>query len=186
MVKKLIILDRDGVINKLLWNNGPDSPMSLSDIAVFPWIPKALKQLNDFGYSLCIATNQPSWAKGKISLESLSTIHAEIVNQAQSTGAKILSSHICFHRTEDNCDCKKPKPGLLQECLKLHNIPPENVWMVGDRSVDVIPAKLLGMKAALIGYESEEPAKLKAHKIIPDYLGINLQDFVEHLLYWGT
>src|SRR5688572_14031285 len=119
----LIILDRDGVLNQTLHNAlepRPDSPLRREDVVVFPCVPASLRQLTDAGYTLAVATNQPAHAKGKTSLEALHQVHERVLNEAQREGGIIGSSHICFHRAEDGCACRKPKSGLLLEALALY------------------------------------------------------------------
>jgi len=181
-MNQFIILDRDGVLNKLLGDNPPDSPMKISEIEILPGVPKALKKLNDNGYRLAIATNQPAAAKGKITYEELTDINQSIVEQIEVDGAVILSAHICVHRAEDNCMCRKPKEGLLQQVINLHGADPSISWMVGDRVVDILAGKALNFKTALIGYLPVEYNKLLEQNIYPDFIGNNLESFVDYLL----
>ncbi len=75
----LIVLDRDGVLNRLIDNPAeprPDSPMRVAEVQVFPWVPAALRDLTEAGFGLTIASNQPSWAKGKTTRADLDEVHA--------------------------------------------------------------------------------------------------------------
>lgn len=181
----LIILDRDGILNKLLVlpNGETDSPMNIFEVSVFHWVSDALKELNSLGFGLAVATNQPAAAKGKISLKNLYNIHDHIIQQAQSSGAKILSLHICIHRKEDLCECRKPKSGLLQEAFDTHpqfNL--ENSWMVGDRATDIIAGHNFKLQTAWLGTPSQEDENLlRQHNIIPSFKGTDLRDFVYFL-----
>jgi D-glycero-D-manno-heptose 1,7-bisphosphate phosphatase len=178
---KIIILDRDGVLNKLLINpisKLTDSPMSLDEIQVFPWVPECLKSLNDLGFKLAIATNQPSFAKGKNTLQRLNCIHEKIVQQCTSKGATIDISQICFHKSEDNCNCRKPKTGMLEFILKKTRSNILNSWMVGDRATDIIAGDYLGLRTAWVGVTiAADKQSLHALKIKPFYQGKSLQDF---------
>ncbi len=110
----MILLDRDGVLNALLVDpeHGTiDSPLHPAQVQLLPGVVQALAQLTEAGYGLSIVSNQPAWAKGKTSWENLQAVHAEIVSAATSSGGRILSSHLCLHRQEDDCDCRKPKKG---------------------------------------------------------------------------
>lgn len=179
-----IILDRDGILNKLLIreDGSTDSPMTEEEIIVFSWVPKTLKLLNDLGYNLAVATNQPAAAKGKISYENLNKIHNIIINKSQSLGAKILSSHICFHRSQDNCNCRKPKTGLLQDIFNKYNIDKSKSWMVGDRATDIIAGNICGLKTALLGPSVfSDIYMLASQNIIPYYCGSNLESFIQKL-----
>src|ERR1022692_2335272 len=138
----LIVLDRDGVLNQLIDNPSeprPDSPMRARQVAVFPWVPQALHDLTQAGFGIVVASNQPGWAKGKTTRADLEAAHAAVLREAQSGGGVILSSHICYHRAEDGCLCRKPAPGLLAEAFARHaGYAVESSWMVGDRAVDVL------------------------------------------------
>jgi histidinol-phosphate phosphatase family protein len=117
----IILLDRDGVLNSMVIDadHGTiDSPLHPSQVKIYKWTADALALLNSKNYGLAIVTNQPSAAKGKTTKENLEKVHQLIVEQAELKGGKILSSHICFHRAEDHCACRKPKTGLLEDALK--------------------------------------------------------------------
>ena len=117
----LIVLDRDGVLNRTVPSPAeprPDSPLSESEAEVFPWVPDVLRELTAAGFGLVVASNQPAAAKGKATRAALDAVHAEILRQAQAAGGVVLSSHICFHRAEDGCACRKPRTGLLRGGLR--------------------------------------------------------------------
>jgi D-glycero-D-manno-heptose 1,7-bisphosphate phosphatase len=178
----LIVLDRDGVLNRLLPNPAeprPDSPMRASEVTVFPWVAEALRTLTRAGFGLVIASNQPAWAKGKTTRADLEAAHAVVVREAQAAGAVILSSHICFHRAEDGCACRKPAVGLLTEAFARH---PEYAltasWMVGDRAPDILAGAAFGLRTALLGDEGgDERVVLSARGIEPSFHGRDLRDF---------
>jgi D-glycero-D-manno-heptose 1,7-bisphosphate phosphatase len=183
----LIILDRDGVLNQTLDNPNeplPDSPMVVAEVAVFPWVPAALRRLTRAGYRLAVASNQPAFAKGKTSLDNLRRVHERVLELAESEGAVVSSSHLCFHRAEDACACRKPKPGLLLEALAG---PPsalaERSWMVGDRATDVLAGTAAGVRTALLGDAAgRERGILLSMAIRPSFHGADLQEFTDYLL----
>jgi histidinol-phosphate phosphatase family protein len=173
----LLILDRDGVLNRMRVDpqGRPDSPMSESEVEVFSWVPEALRRLHDGGWGLCIATNQPAAAKGKASREALEAVHRRILQEATTAGAVISSSHICWHRAEDDCSCRKPAPGLLLEALAAHpEYPQGDSWMVGDRPTDVQAAQAAGVHSALVGE--------LAGSATAEYRGANLATFADFLI----
>jgi D-glycero-D-manno-heptose 1,7-bisphosphate phosphatase len=178
----LIVLDRDGVLNRLLPNPAeprPDSPMRAAEVSVFPWVAASLRALTQAGFGLVIASNQPAWAKGKTTRADLEAAHAVVLREAQAAGAVILSSHICFHRAEDSCACRKPAVGLLTEAFARHpGYELAASWMVGDRAPDVIAGAAFGLRTALLGDErGEERAALAAKGIEPSFHGPDLRDF---------
>jgi histidinol-phosphate phosphatase family protein len=188
IARGLIILDRDGVLNEIVVDSEHgtiDSPMNPDQAKVFEFIPKALKRLNELGFLLAVATNQPAAAKGKTTKSNLEKTHQLILDQATSMGAVISSSHICFHKKEDHCDCRKPKPALLKEAIaiakgKLGSDP--KLWMVGDGVTDVQAGKALSLKTAFFGPKKCDACKvMETIGIRPDFWGEDLRSFVSFL-----
>ena len=185
--KTLIVLDRDGVLNRTVSNPAeprPDSPLRLDDVALFPWVPDALRALTEAGFGLVIASNQPAAAKGKTTRASLEEVHAAIVQAAQAAGGVILSSHVCYHRAEDACACRKPATGLLVEAFARHpRFAPGASWMVGDRAVDVLAGSAFGLRTALLGQATpDDEAALAARAVRPSFRGGDLRDFARFVL----
>jgi D-glycero-D-manno-heptose 1,7-bisphosphate phosphatase len=186
----LIVLDRDGVLNRLLPNPAeprPDSPMRASEVEVFPWVPAALAELTRAGYGLCIASNQPAAAKGKTTRAELEAAHAAVLAAATSAGGVVLSSHLCFHRAEDGCACRKPATGLLEEAFTRHpGYARGQSWMVGDRAPDVLCGAAFGLKTAYLGEAgSAEATELAARGVRPTFEGRDLRQFADFLLSTG-
>jgi len=184
---RLIVLDRDGVLNRLLPNPAeprPDSPMRPSEVAIFPWVPAALADLTRAGYGLCIASNQPAAAKGKTTRAELEAAHAAVLAAATSAGGVILSSHLCFHRAEDGCACRKPATGLLEEAFARHpGYARAGSWMVGDRAPDILCGAAFGLETAyLCEAASAEYAELLARGVRPSFQGSDLRQFADFLL----
>ena len=117
MGKAMILLDRDGVLNALLVDpeHGTiDSPLHPAQFSYCPVWSQALARLTEAGYGLSIVSNQPAWAKGKTSGKT--SMPCTQRSSAQPRAAEGGSgSHLCLHRREDDCDCRKPKTGLLRE-----------------------------------------------------------------------
>lgn len=177
----LIILDRDGVLNQMLgvphtptW----DSPMRASQVALCDGAAEVVRDLTQAGYGLAIATNQPAAAKGKTTRADLEEVHRTVVDGVTALGGKILSSHICFHRAEDGCLCRKPKPGLLEEAIRVnaHHAQAGDVWMVGDRAVDVIAGAALGLLTAFLSNDSVD-SSFSNVTVRPTFHGASLFDF---------
>jgi len=183
----LIVLDRDGVLNALIPNPAeprPDSPLRTSEVRVFDWVPDALRDLTKAGFGIVIASNQPAAAKGKTTRADLQAVHAAVVLEATAKGGVILSSHICFHRAEDGCTCRKPATGLLAEAFAQHTAYDRaSSWMVGDRAPDIIAGAAFGLQTALLGdVSADERAAIAAREISPTFEGRDLRAFVAHLL----
>jgi D-glycero-D-manno-heptose 1,7-bisphosphate phosphatase len=184
--RSMIVLDRDGVLNQLIDNPAeqrPDSPMHVGQVAVFPWVPQVLRELTQAGFGIVVASNQPAWAKGKTTRADLDEAHATVLRAAQAEGGIILSSHICYHRAEDGCLCRKPAPGLLAEAFKRHpGYAVDASWMVGDRAVDVLAGAAFGLRTALLAKaDSDERAILAARGVQPSFVAEDLRDFARFL-----
>jgi D-glycero-D-manno-heptose 1,7-bisphosphate phosphatase len=183
----LIVLDRDGVLNRLLDKPGeprPDSPMRPSEVEIFPWVPAVLRELTVAGFGLVIASNQPAAAKGKTTRAELEAAHAEVLRAATSAGGVILSSHLCFHRAEDGCACRKPATGLLDEAFTRHpTFARAGSWMVGDRAPDILAGTSFGLQTAYLGdVTSDDYAILVARSLRPSFHGRDLRHFAGFLL----
>ena len=143
---KLIILDRDGVINE-------DSDQYIKSPS--EWIPipgsmEAIARLNRGGYRVVVATNQSGIARGMFDIETLSAIHKKMHDLASTTGAHIEGIFFCPHGPEDRCQCRKPKPGLFQEITARLGIELTNVPVVGDSLRDLQAGAHEGCKPFLV------------------------------------
>jgi histidinol-phosphate phosphatase family protein len=151
--RTLVVLDRDGVLNKMILRAGeprPDSPMGPEEVELLPGVPEALAELSKMA-TVVIASNQPAAAKGKTTRERLEAAHTKVVKLAEANGGMVASSHLCFHRAEDDCKCRKPKPGLLHEALAAYpDHSAENAFMVGDRDIDSQAGRAAGMSTVLL------------------------------------
>lgn len=184
---RLIVLDRDGVLNRMVVHRPgrkPESPHSLAEVEILPGVPAAVKALTDAGLVIAIATNQPAYAKGEVTRSELDAIHAAVVAGAEAAGGRIARSFICLHRAEDACECRKPKPGLLRDALiAFPGTRAGESWMVGDRATDVIAGESLGFATALLGDVWPEDAEmLKTRGLAASFHGRDLQEFVNFRL----
>ena len=130
---KLIILDRDGVINQ-------DSDEFIKSPA--EWIPipgslEAIARLNQAGYRVVVATNQSGVARGLFDVSTLNAIHQKLHTAAQQVGADVDAIFYCPHAADDNCDCRKPKPGMLYTIATRFNTSLKGVPNVGDSLRDL-------------------------------------------------
>lgn len=187
MGKPLILLDRDGVLNRMVIDpeHGTiDSPLHPAQVEMLPGVDQALARLTTAGFGIAIVTNQPAWAKNKTTRPNLEAVHEKVVAAATRSGANILSSHICFHRAEDGCDCRKPRPGLLREAFRRH---PEYVadrsWMVGDGVTDLEAGAALGLRTAFLAPRKCDACRILSDRhLAPDYWGEDLCTFTDYLL----
>lgn len=172
---RAVFLDRDGVINRALERDAkPFPPRNLSEFEILPDVPAALKKLKAVGFLLVVATNQPDVGRGTLKQEIVEQIHAHMVSQLP-----IDRVEVCFHsgREIPECDCRKPKPGMLRRAARELNIDLKQSWMVGDRWRDVDCGHAAGCKTIFVdcGYAEE----LKQQ---PDFIVKNLAEAAEIIL----
>ena len=143
---KLIILDRDGVINEdsAEFIKSPDE-----------WIPiegslEAIAQLNQAGYVVVVATNQSGISRKLFDMETLNAIHQKMHTAAQHVGATIDAVFYCPHAADFNCDCRKPKPGMIREIAHRYDIDLKGVPVVGDSLRDLQAGFILGCAPYLV------------------------------------
>ncbi len=177
-IEKLIVLDRDGVINF-------DSDNYIK--TVDEWIPlpgsiEALAKLTKAGYKIAIATNQSGISRGYFSLETLNAMHEKMDTLATEAGAKIDYIAFCPHGPDDNCDCRKPLPGLIHQIEKVLNISAKGCYMVGDSLRDLQAGSAADLKPALVltGKGQRTLKKAEGLEGVPVFDDLNV--FVDHLL----
>lgn len=143
---KLVILDRDGVINY-------DSDAFIKSPQ--EWIPipgslEAIARLNQAGYRVIVATNQSGVARGIFDLSTLNAIHQKMHTAAQQVGAHIDAIFFCPHAAEDNCDCRKPKAGMVKSIAERFDINMKGMPTVGDALRDLHAGFVLGCTPYLV------------------------------------
>jgi D-glycero-D-manno-heptose 1,7-bisphosphate phosphatase len=146
MKKPLIILDRDGVINY-------DSPYYIKSPAEWHPIPGslgAIAKLNQAGYQVAIVTNQSGVARGHYDLETLNQIHEKLIAELAAVGGRIDSLIFCPHHPDENCFCRKPKPGMLRQVEDKFGMDLTGVFFIGDSLVDMQAALAVGCKPLLV------------------------------------
>jgi D-glycero-D-manno-heptose 1,7-bisphosphate phosphatase len=146
MTRAAVFLDRDGVINRTFIRDGtPCPPVSLRDLEILPHVPEALSALKAQGYSLVVVTNQPDVARGTASRELVDSIHERLKGEL---GLDAIFT--CFHDDADECDCRKPKPGLLFRAAHDLGIDLTSSFMVGDRWRDVEAGRRAGCRTLFV------------------------------------
>ncbi len=149
---KAVFLDRDGVLNHEMG----DYIRRFEDFQVLDNFD-ALKTLQDHGYMLLVATNQGGIAKGWYTEEELAKMHNHLKQVYQDHGVEITDFFYCPHHPNftGDCDCLKPKPGLLLQGIAKYNIDPSKSYFIGDRERDVEAGTAAGVKGILI--DSDQP-----------------------------
>jgi D-glycero-D-manno-heptose 1,7-bisphosphate phosphatase len=143
---KLIILDRDGVINE----DSDDYIKSPEEWRPIPGSLEAIARLTRAGYRIVIATNQSGLARGLFDMETLRHIHDKLRRSVAAAGGRVEEIFFCPHGPGDDCECRKPKPGLLREIavnlqVDLHGVP-----AIGDSLRDIQAAQAVGARTILV------------------------------------
>ncbi len=148
-----VFLDRDGVINRAIVQDGkPYPPPSAAALEIPSEVPAALRRLRLRGLLLIVVTNQPDVARRKTTRASVEEIH--------DTLARLLpldDIFTCFHSGEQRCACRKPKPGLLLKAARSHGIALEKSFLVGDRWRDILAGHKAGCRTVWIDRGYSEP-----------------------------
>ncbi len=143
---KAVFLDRDGVINA----DRDDYVKNTRELVIYPFAPAAIRALNEAGWPVFVISNQQGVAKGIIRDEDLLAIQSEITRQVRDGGGTISAFYYCKHLATDNCDCRKPRAGLLLQAAEEHHIDLESSVMVGDTDRDIAAGKAAGCRTILV------------------------------------
>ncbi|HQT81143.1 MAG: D-glycero-beta-D-manno-heptose-1,7-bisphosphate 7-phosphatase [Ferrovum sp. 37-45-19] len=175
---KLIILDRDGVINY-------DSDKYIKSPEEWKPLPgslEAIARLNQAGYQVVIATNQSGVARGFFDMSTLNAIHNKMIQALSQVGGRIDGIFFCPHSNEANCNCRKPKTGLFEEIARVFNISLKHVPAIGDSLRDLQAASLMQALPILVltgkGEKTLKQGELPANTVVEN----NLASAVEHLI----
>lgn len=143
---KLVILDRDGVINQ----DSPDYVKAADEWIPIPGSIEAIAQLTGADYEIVIATNQSGIGRGLFNERELAEMHTKMHNLVEQAGGKITEIFYCPHKPEDECDCRKPKTGLLEAIAEKFATQLKGIPFVGDSLKDIEAARTMGCEPILV------------------------------------
>lgn len=182
---KAVFLDRDGVINK--YPGHFEYVKSWKEFHFLPGIKPALKKLNSDGFELFVVSNQAGVAKGIYPLKNLQQITKNMLKDLSKTGVNISGVYYCTHCAEDNCSCRKPKTGLVDNVVA--NLKKEGKdlklaesYFIGDSLIDMETAKAAGLKAILVFSGKEKPQNQNSWQNRPDFIAQNLSEAVDLII----
>jgi D-glycero-D-manno-heptose 1,7-bisphosphate phosphatase len=151
-MKRAVFLDRDGVINRAFVVNGvPTPPKNLEEVEFLDGVKEAIKLLNENGFTVVVVTNQPDVARGSVTRESVDSINTYLGHELG-----VEHFYTCFHDDSQECDCRKPMPGLLWKAARELDLDLQNSYMVGDRWRDITAGQAVGCLCFFIEYEYVE------------------------------
>jgi D-glycero-D-manno-heptose 1,7-bisphosphate phosphatase len=175
---KLVILDRDGVIN----HDSDEYIKSPEEWVPIPGSLEAIARLHREGYKVVVVTNQSGVGRGLFDMNMLGRIHSKMLEVVRAKGGEIDAIFFCPHRPEDNCRCRKPQPGLYQEVTERLKVNLSGVYSVGDSERDIIVARLVSARPVLVrsGKGKRTLKKSKALADVPVFE--DLAAFTDNLL----
>ena len=153
--KKAVFLDRDGVINK----NKIDYVKTINELEIFPNIEIPIKKLKKNNFYVIVITNKSAINRNLMTHEQLNEIHSHIQQYLKSFDTSIDNFYFCPHKPNENCNCRKPKPGMFISAKNKYNIDVGKSWMIGDSERDIAAANLAGIKNTIMvrsGYKVNE------------------------------
>jgi len=162
MTGRAVFLDRDGVVNRAIVRRGrPYAPQRLEDLEILPGVHDSIAALKQRGYLIFIVTNQPEVSRGSIPRHTVEDMHGQLQRELPVDG--ILA---CFHDDDDDCDCRKPRAGLLLQAARDFSLDLSCSFMVGDRWRDIEAGKRAGCATLFVDHAyAEEPPAGYDHRV---------------------
>lgn len=170
MTRKAVFLDRDGVlIRPTILDGRPFPPIDLESAEILPGVQEGCERLREGGYLLFMVTNQPDVARGMVARMDAEAINARV---ARLLGLDDVA--VCFHDDRDNCECRKPKPGMLVGLARKWAVDLPKSYMVGDRWRDIEAGRRAGCRTVFLDWGYAESCEST-----PDSVGTCFADAVE-------
>jgi D-glycero-D-manno-heptose 1,7-bisphosphate phosphatase len=146
MQPTIVVLDRDGVINE----DSPDFVKTPDEWRAIPGSLEAIARLKQAGFEVAVATNQSGVARGLFSIDTLWSIHKKMLGEILTAGGYVKRIFFCLHGPDDNCACRKPKPGLLMQVAEYFACGFDRMVVIGDSARDIQSAQAVGARAILV------------------------------------
>jgi len=190
VTRAAVFLDRDGVLNQLVHNPATgrmESPLTPGDLQLVDGVVPALRRLQHAGYPLILVSNQPNYALGKSTLDSLSAIHARLFTELLYAGIRFSRFCYCLHHPRGVvpgfsglCVCRKPSPWFLLRARDDFGYSLSNCWMIGDQPTDTQCGRAAGVRTIRIDSGALLHSRRFSHAA--DYLAWGLSEAVEIIL----
>jgi D-glycero-D-manno-heptose 1,7-bisphosphate phosphatase len=189
---RAIFLDRDGTLNSLVYYTDTqeyESPRTPEAFTLLEGVETALKQLSASGYHLFLVSNQPSYAKGKTSLENLQAVHVRLVDQLSIQGVQLTEAYYCYHHPKGIvavlttvCNCRKPGIESLLQARDSYGIDLNQSWMIGDQDTDIQCGIKAGCRTILLDYAPSANKRDVTPDLQPDARCTSLEQAVTYIL----
>lgn len=168
-MRKAVFLDRDGVLNETIVNAGVSHPpLNARVLKLLPGTRESVSNLKRLGYLCICVTNQPDFARG-----TRTRANIDSMNRKVRVLLGLDDLYVCLHDRHHNCECRKPRPGMLLEAARKWNIDLDASWMIGDRESDIEAGKRARCRAILLTPEISRSPDTQA-----DYICRNLMEAV--------
>lgn len=176
-----IFLDRDGTINEEMGYIN-----HIKRFKIFPFVAESIKNLRASGYKVIIVTNQSGVAREYFTEELLKEVHQNLIDYLIKNETKLDGIYYCPHHPTEgrgeyklDCNCRKPKTGMIEKAVKEHDIDLYSSYIIGDRFKDMVFAKKLNMKSGFVltGYgKGEYEHQSYTWQFVPDLIANNLKE----------
>lgn len=175
MANRAVFLDRDGTMAEdVSYCRRPE------DFELFPNTAKAIKLLKEYGFKVIVVTNQSGIARGYFTEETLAKIHEKMKGELAKEGAWVDAIYYCPHHPDDNCECRKPRPGMVLQAVKDFGIDLEHSFVIGDLQMDIDMGITIGCKTILIG----DPPLVNKGEAKPDATALDVLEGAYSIVKW--
>ncbi len=183
--RRAVFLDRDGTLNEEVGFLD-----AVDRLRLIPRAAEAIRRLNEAGLPVLVVTSQSGIARGLFDVARLDEIHAALRAHLAQAGARLDGIYVCPHHPREGvppwrreCDCRKPRPGLLRRAAREHGVDPASSYMIGDKAADIETARNAGATGILVltGYGAVEKARIPVHAP-PDHVAADLFEAVRWIL----
>lgn len=177
--QKAVFLDRDGVINV----DRSDYVKSIEEFVFEDGVKTALARLTQASWPVFVISNQACVGKGIITTEDLQKITNCYVSEIVTHGGRINQVYYCHHTSENNCECRKPKPGLLHQAAHDHAIDLQKSYFIGDSARDILAGQAAGCQTVLLlsGHGRKSLKECQEQGITPDFICATLTEAVQKI-----
>jgi D-glycero-D-manno-heptose 1,7-bisphosphate phosphatase len=187
MRSRAAFVDRDGIVNELVYYPDPgivDSPFVPSQFELVDGIGPALREIRDDGFKLVVVSNQPGVAKKHFTMGTFKKMQARMHRLLEAEGVRLDGEYYCFHHPQARvakyrveCDCRKPKPGMMLRAAKELDLDLAASFFIGDGLSDVTAGKRAGVKTILVANLSSLLGRMMAERgAEPDFLARNVAE----------
>jgi D-glycero-D-manno-heptose 1,7-bisphosphate phosphatase len=183
-MNKAVFLDRDGVINELYYDDNQgviDSPFHPDQFVLFPKVGEAINTFHKLGYLVIIISNQPGIAKKHFTEKTFESVKKKMRDELKKHNAYVDAEYYCLHHPDAKiekykkiCDCRKPKPGMIIQAAKEHDIDLSSSWMIGDSVEDIQLGGNVGCETIFIG--TKKTYIWEKMVVEPDFVAPNLYE----------